>query len=221
MKSLYVSGNFTSILGYAKEDFFIERWWRDNIHPEDQPKVYAELDTLLKNGSASFDYRFKHKDERWLWMHTDCNLLYGQDGKPSQIAGTWRDITEELTIKELSRQNNERFQLAYKGTKDAIYDLNLVTHDLWFSNELFRSYGYDEDSTDTTVEWVCTRIHPDDYKEIEASVTHAMECKQQTWAGEYRFVRADGSYANIFDRGIIVYCRYYAVETNRGRITNC
>jgi two-component system sensor histidine kinase/response regulator len=202
---LYMSENVTTILGYTKEEYNLKKWWRNNIHPDDLEKVDLQLSKLFLNKATSFDYRFKHKNGEWLWMNSDCKLIYQQDGRPCEIAGTWRDITTEKNKKELIRINNERFELAYKATKDMLYDWDMSSSRLWFSDEIFRSYGYDEISTDTTIEWWSSRIDQKDHNEVMASIKDAIDRKQQTWVGEYRFIRADGSYANVFERGVIVY----------------
>ncbi|GEO10470.1 PAS domain-containing hybrid sensor histidine kinase/response regulator [Segetibacter aerophilus] len=202
---LYISENITTILGYTKEDYEIKKWWRNNIHPDDHEHVNLQLSKLFISKATSFDYRFRHKNGEWVWMNSDCKLINGEDGKPKEIAGTWRNVTSEKTKTELIRVDNERFKLAYKATEDTIYDWDMISHHLWFSDEIFRSYGYDENTTDTTIEWWSSRIDHKDHERIMASIKDAIERKQQTWLGEYCFLRADGSYAHVFDRGMIVY----------------
>ncbi|MCW3082482.1 response regulator [Segetibacter sp.] len=202
---LYLSENETNILGYTKEECQMKKWWRNNIHPDDYENVNLQLSKIFLNKAASFDYRFKHKTGEWVWMNSDCKLICGEDGKPKEIAGSWRRVTDVKTKTELIRVDNERFKLAYKATKDTIYDWDLLSNHVWFSDEMFRSYGYDESSTDTKIDWWSAKLDHKDYNRIMASIKDAIEPKQQTWVGEYCFLRADGSYANVFDRGVIVY----------------
>ena len=49
------------------------------------------------------------------------------------------------------------------------------------------------------------RIHPEDRRTVEAGIRAVMAAGGQFWSGEYRFRRADGSYADIFDRGFVIY----------------
>jgi PAS domain S-box-containing protein len=112
-KSLFVSDNITTILGYSKEDFFVHRWWRSNIHIDDQYIVNEELDELLVKGFSSFDFRFKHNNGNWLWMRADCKLLYCEDGKPSYIVGTWWDIT-------LLKQTEGELRIAKEKAEESV-----------------------------------------------------------------------------------------------------
>ncbi|MDQ6813699.1 MAG: response regulator [Bacteroidota bacterium] len=202
---LYLSDNVTAILGYSKDEYKERYWWRHNLHPDDAAGVNWQLSKLFLHGTASFDYRFKHKNGNWIWMNTDCKIMCDANGKPAEVVGTWRNITAEKIKQEAIRINNERFEFAYKATKDILYDWNLTTNGRWFSEQLFRSYGYDKANTNTTIDWWSSRVHADDYDETIDSITTAIKGKQDTWVKEYRFRRADGTYANVFDRGIMVY----------------
>ncbi len=56
-----------------------------------------------------------------------------------------------------------------------------------------------------TIAWRMQNIHPDDRKRVEDSLQARVRSeKEDFWSGEYRFRRADGSYADIFDRGYIL-----------------
>jgi signal transduction histidine kinase len=53
--------------------------------------------------------------------------------------------------------------------------------------------------------WRGERIHESDTRRILEGVRTAMDAGDQFWSGEYRFRRADGSYADVFDRAVITY----------------
>jgi PAS domain S-box-containing protein len=66
-------------------------------------------------------------------------------------------------------------------------------------------FGYSKDESGTEISSWTERLHPDDLQPIDASIHKSIENGEQSWAGEYRFRRRDGSYAFITDRGHIVY----------------
>jgi PAS domain S-box-containing protein len=204
-KLLYMTENVTSILGYESEEYHQPGWWFNNIHPDDQPGVGKELAALLTAGSLSCNYRFKHKNNEWLWMHSNSQLLRDAAGKPTETVGTWWDITEERQAQEIIHQNNERVQLAFKATKDTIYDWDLVTSALWMSDEIYHTYGYNKESTAIDIVWWEKKIHPEDHDAVFADVMSAIAQKKSSWSGEYRFECEDGSYKNVFDRGFVMY----------------
>jgi PAS domain S-box-containing protein len=73
------------------------------------------------------------------------------------------------------------------------------------SDELYRSLGYDKDTTVMSMEWWESKIHPEDHDAVFSDVMNALTEKRNNWSGEYRFCCADGSYKNIFDRGFVIY----------------
>jgi two-component system, cell cycle sensor histidine kinase and response regulator CckA len=49
-----------------------------------------------------------------------------------------------------------------------------------------------------------SRVHPDDHARIGRSLRTALDEGAEVWSDEYRFRRADGNYATIFDRGFVL-----------------
>lgn len=201
----YISDNAEKVTGFSKEHFFEKNFWATHIHPEDSPKVFEGLNILLKTGFLIIQYRFQHKDGSWRWMNNDMKCLYDTEGNAYEIAGTLWDITKEKQMEEVLQVSNERFELSFKATRNVMYDWNLVTNELWLSDEIYRSYGYDKETVKTDLHWWENKIHPDDHDAILSSVTSALTNNKDSWSGEYRFQLADGNYANIFDRGHISY----------------
>ena len=95
-----------------------------------------------------------------------------------------------------------RLNLASQATSDVIYDWDLVAESLWLGEAVQRNFGYD--SQPVTSAWRERRIHPDDAQDVARTLSFAFRSGQRHWVAEYRFRRADDSYANVFDRGIIL-----------------
>lgn len=99
-------------------------------------------------------------------------------------------------------ETSERYRLARLAANDAIWDWRLGDgHVLW--NQALRTlFGYDLEQT--PADWWIEHIHPDDRAMIDESIHQVIEGGGVHWTGEYRFLRADGSYADIFDRGAVL-----------------
>lgn len=108
-----------------------------------------------------------------------------------------RERTVSLTKSE------DRFNLVSQATNDTIWDWDLVNNTIWRSQNFTSMFGYDmTEETQTTTFWY-DRIHAEDLARVRASVLEAINEQDETWSAEYRFERADGSYAEILDRGSI------------------
>ncbi len=98
----------------------------------------------------------------------------------------------------------ERFRILARVTHDAVWDWNPVTDQIWWSDGLFSLFGYEsKDWKPGAAEWR-ERIHPDDRQRVISSVDTAVRECRSSWTSEYRFRKADGTYAYIHDRGQLV-----------------
>jgi PAS domain S-box-containing protein len=96
----------------------------------------------------------------------------------------------------------ERLVLLANATNDAIWDCDLDSHTVWWNEgyeKLFGRRGNDDMSPD----WWIERIHPGDRDATVKSLEAALAGPGNHWIAEYRFRRADNSFAPIRDRTFI------------------
>ncbi|HEY4650677.1 MAG TPA: PAS domain-containing sensor histidine kinase, partial [Pontibacter sp.] len=110
--------------------------------------------------------------------------------------------TRELAASE------ERFRMVSKATNDVIWDWNLVTNEIWWSDGLKTMLKYDPEEMGEGVASWFKLIHPDDRERIVNGINKAINNGLGQWAGEYRLLRADGEYAYVSDRASIMQNEY-------------
>jgi PAS domain S-box-containing protein len=97
----WVTDNLTSLLGYRPSDFLENpRFWREHIHEDDEPRIFGELPRLFELGFHVHEYRFRHKDGTYRWMHDHLRLMTDENGRPVEIVGCWSDITQPKEAQE-------------------------------------------------------------------------------------------------------------------------
>jgi two-component system, chemotaxis family, CheB/CheR fusion protein len=106
--------------------------------------------------------------------------------------------TRELAMSE------ERFRLISQTTNDAIWDWTLMSNRLWWSEGFKTMFSYTAEQIEPGVESWFKRIHPEDKDQVITSVDEAINSGQSNWAAEYRFLKADGSFAHVFNRAHIM-----------------
>ncbi|HEY8599169.1 MAG TPA: PAS domain S-box protein, partial [Thermomicrobiales bacterium] len=99
---------------------------------------------------------------------------------------------------------DERFRLVARATNDAVWDWDLGNDALWWNEAIQLVFGYDPATIEPHIDWWKRHIHPADHDRIVASIHAAIDGGSAHWADEYRFLRADGSAALVFDRGFIL-----------------
>jgi PAS domain S-box-containing protein len=85
----------------------------------------------------------------------------------------------------------------------AAWDWDLATGRVQWNAGLTALFGYTETVTDAA--WREDRIHPDDRERVTVSLQRATIANHaKDWSEEYRFRKADGSYAIVLERAIVV-----------------
>ena len=116
-----------------------------------------------------------------------------------------RDVTIRKTTEELIRQSNERFENATKATRDAIYEHDLQTDELFWGEGFRTLFGYEvKDGIHSFENWY-SKIHSEDMDEVLSKILEAYsDSSIVNIQYEYRFLKTDGSYAFVADRGMII-----------------
>src|SRR5262249_28904131 len=97
--------------------------------------------------------------------------------------------------------SEQRFRRVTEATQDAIWEIDLNTNEVWWSERARPLFGRTPADLRIEVEDWYKRIHPDDVARVRAKFDSFMASNDDAWSDEYRFRRADGSYVYIHDRG--------------------
>ncbi len=100
--------------------------------------------------------------------------------------------------------SNERFQMVARATNDAVWDWNLRTDALWWNESHSILFRYPPDTGESTGATWIARIHAGDRARVYDGIQAAIDRGLTTWTDEYRYQRADGTYADVLDRGYVL-----------------
>jgi PAS domain S-box-containing protein len=123
----------------------------------------------------------------------------------SGLSVYFKDITErkESVIRLL--QANERFEKVTEATHDAIWDWNIPENTLYWGAGFKNLFGHQIEKITPTLESWTNHIHPEDREWVLKSIYRALEkLGQSDWNAEYRFEKADNTFADVIDRGIVI-----------------
>ncbi len=177
------------------------------LHPDDREWVDGAVKAVLDpTGPGTFDIAYRTVGledgvERWVAAKGQAFVV---DGLTVRFIGTVRDVTESLRAEQALRETEERYRLAARATNDAIWDWNLATNHVRWNEALEAAHGHAPGAVDRTGDWWIAQIHPDDRSRIDDSIHAVIDGTGSAWSDEYRFRRADGTYADILDRGYVI-----------------
>jgi PAS domain S-box-containing protein len=147
---------------------------------------------------------------RDFWFQAEFIPRRGPDGAVEDVFGLALDITERKHAEENLRQSETRYRLAVQATSDAVWDWDVVTNQVHWSEKVDRIIGSEPAEVDRALEWWSERIHPEDRGRVMSGLRAFIDSGEEHWTDEYRFRRVDGSYMFVSDRGS-------AVRDERGR----
>ena len=116
-----------------------------------------------------------------------------------------RSFVRRRRAEEALRLSHERFELAARAATDAIYDWDLQSGQLWWSDSFHTLFGYTTEEVESTLDFWKEQLHPEERERVSKSLDQAIEKGQDTWTSEYRFRRKDGSYAFVHDRSYVLH----------------
>ncbi len=129
---------------------------------------------------------------------------------PFHVDGGWqfsafiRDITERRQVDQALRVAQERFELVARATNDAVWDWDLISNTNWQNEGFEVLFGYTRAAGELEDAPWRTRLHPEDRDRVLARLDAMLAGTESIWSDEYRFRRADGTYAAVYDRGYII-----------------
>ncbi|MEN8304283.1 MAG: PAS domain-containing protein [Campylobacterota bacterium] len=97
----------------------------------------------------------------------------------------------------------ERFELAFSGSNDGLWDWNLEDNSIYYSPRWKEMLGYKDSELENVFDSWKDRIHPDDAEQIFALVQEHMDKKISTYESIHRLKHKDGSWKWILARGKI------------------
>jgi two-component system cell cycle sensor histidine kinase/response regulator CckA len=101
-------------------------------------------------------------------------------------------------------QGQGPLSLAARATDDAVRDWDVKTGRLVWPQGFPNWLGYTPEQDDGQLGFWHRNLHPDDRVRIAGAIRDALASRDRHWNGEYRFRRADGSYAHLLERALIV-----------------
>ncbi len=137
----FVSPNVAQLTGHA-----FERWlsdpdmWLSHLHPDDLPAAQARQSELMSAGRLTHEYRFRHADGSYRWIHDQLLLVRDGAGQPTQIVGTWLDVTR---LKEADAHSRVIAQV-FGASQEGIFITDSDTRFVSVNQSFTRITGYTE-----------------------------------------------------------------------------
>ena len=115
---------------------------------------------------------------------------------------------ERMTNRAKTRallESQQRYELAVNGVNDGIWDLNLVTNEIYFSPQWKKNLGYEDHELPNLRQAWEDSIHPEDKEEALAAMRKHCDERTAFSTSEHRLKIKSGEYKWVFSRGRAVW----------------
>lgn len=89
---------FYHLLGYNTEEYYEDYFfWNKSVHPDDKAHVNQVIEASLADNTRRYwevEYRFRKKDQTYIWVNDRGYILYDAQGKAIRIIGVIVDIDD-------------------------------------------------------------------------------------------------------------------------------
>ena len=189
----------TRLFGATHSDQIVGKSPYDLFH-RDSHRVIADRVERLRRGDAASPA--EAKIVRLDGGCTDieaCAVLLSLDDETIQV--TMRDITERKRREARLHQSEERLTLAFAGAQEGVWDWNLETGAVVYSDRWKEMLGYGPDEIAADVSAWEQLLHPDDWPTAQA-LYDAVQHGRNTYEGELRLLHKQGHYITVLTRGL-------------------
>ena len=115
-----------------------------------------------------------------------------------------QELRSREKVEQALRQSEERYALAAQGANDGLWDRDLKTNHVFYSQRWKEMLGYTANEIGSSInEWL-SRVHPDDTDRVRRELMLHLEGKLQDFRSEHRLIHKDGREIWVISRGLAV-----------------
>jgi diguanylate cyclase (GGDEF)-like protein/PAS domain S-box-containing protein len=190
-QTAYVSPTYKAQLGYpANAAEASPKDWASRLHPEDRERAVSAFQRFLRGEAAySIDFRLRHRDGSYRWIHSKAVLIRDSLGQPCKVVGTHIDITDRKTAEMALRESEERYRLLAENMNDIVCVHDPAGHCLYISPSYEALLG--RKSTDLISQHFSELSHPEDRAQVRQELAQMIQ-QNKFWPLTHRVCTASG-----------------------------
>ena len=195
-KLVLIAPNWEKTLGWSEQELLADQWLT-RIPADDHAAVVSAIKTAsTKSAPVNLTHRIHCKDNTEKWLSWNIQAL----PEEQLLLASVRDITAQKNHDELLVRDKERLERAIRGTRDGLWEWNIVTSEVYFSSRFKELLGFAENELANHKDSFFSRVHPDDLENaVNATHRHFKErtpfeidIRLLAKSGEYRWYRSRG-----------------------------
>jgi PAS domain S-box-containing protein len=145
----------------------------------------------------------RHKDGSLLDISLTVSPIRDAKGNIVGASKIARDITRRKRVEVALREGEQRLRLATQTGKLGVWDWDIVTNRISWSDSLYTIHGVRPEQFDGTMEAFAALVHPEDQKLVSAAIQRTL-ASDVPYELEFRAVRPDGGVMWLFTSAAVL-----------------
>ncbi len=226
-RTTYVNKKMAEMLGYSQEEM-IGKSVRDFTDEEGKAIFETNMKRRQKGINESHEFKLLRKDGSPLWALVNSKSLLDKNGRFIGSMSMLTDISErkeaETKLKEtldnlenLVKKRTAELEEAYNSLKEkeknlaeaqkmahiGNWDWDLVTGEVYWSDEMYRIYGRNPQEPGTTYDELLNCVHPNDRDYVANVIKTGLKGEPQ--GIDYRIISANGEERTVHAQAKIIF----------------
>ena len=180
------------------------------LSPKLQPDGQSSYEKANEMIAAAFEqgyHRFEwvHKKKNGIEFPVDVSLTRVPYKGKQALFCVWRDITKNKEAEAKIREDEERFAFAVEGAGDGVWDWDIRTNEVNYSDIWMSMLGYSPNELPYTFNTYTELVHIDDLPIVKEKIGNCMEGKTDNYSVEVQMLCKNGDYKWILSRGHVIH----------------
>ena len=198
----YVNPKYNEKTGYTNEEV-IGQYPSIISSGRTEKAVYTEMwDTILSGNVWYGEFLNKKKSGEEYWERAVITPIRNESGTFTHVLSIQEDVTENKQLIESLQYGQARLAEVQRIAHLGHWDWNIVTNDLYWSDEIYRIFGLEPQEFVGTYPAFMERIHPDDRDLVQTSVNQALE--GLPYDIDHRIIQLDGTERIVHEEGEVL-----------------
>ncbi len=170
-------------------------------HKEQHKMPIIRYDIVTARSGSNLEF-----EERY-WSSCNSPVL-DETGAITYIVHETQDITEQIQQEQAQLYHQEHLNMLSSAINAANWELDIEQDTIHWGANLYQVFGYTPEDLGPDAEDWNSCVHPEDLYAALDGMEQAKKAGAKTVTLEYRFKKADGTYAHVTDKCYIIYDRH-------------
>lgn len=201
---LYTNKTGYDTMGYTPDDIENGVLVQDLIVADERTRLMKNFSDRLNGLQDDYiEYKCLRKDGS-VFPGLIYSSVIMRDDKIEGLRGITIDISKQKENELKLQQLNERLELAMIGSNSGLWDWNIQTGEVFYSERWCSMLGYSLSDVEPTIKFWEKMVHPDDMEKVYAVLNKHLNKETAIYQSEHRMMTKMGTWKWILDTGKVI-----------------